>query len=383
MTDPDGQGSALDEHFEAHTAAGGRRRKTSSGGRARGCLAVLIVLGIVAALLYVGVTRGVDFLQDQFRDPEDYPGPGSGEVTFEVVSGDSIPAMGSNLVDAGVVASAEAFTDAASGDPCAPNIQAGFYPLKKKMKAADALQIMCDPDQQVKAGVTIPEGFRVADIVSRIVEETEIPKKSLTRLLAAPEQIGLPAEAEGNPEGYLFPATYTVNPTTSAKDLLSEMVAMTTSVEEELDIANRAADVGLTAHEVITVASILEYEANNADDYAKVARVIYNRLEEGMALQLDSTVSYVSKREGDVWTTPEERANDSLYNTYEHAGLPPGPIGSPGKTSIEAALNPAAGDWLYFVPDFESGTTLFAATYDEHLANVEKAKEYCRTHEDC
>ena len=103
------------------------------------------------------------------------------------------------------------------------------------------------------------------------------------------------------------------------------------------------------------MASILEYEANRSEDYPKVARVLYNRLDQGMPLQLDSTVSYVSKRSGDVWTTAAERSNTSAYNTYANTGLPPGPIGSPGEETIEAALSPAKGDWLYFVPDYDGG----------------------------
>ena len=105
--------------------------------------------------------------------------------------------------------------------------------------------------------------------------------------------------------------------------------------------------------------------------------MLYNRLAKGMPLQLDSTVAYVSQRSGDVWTTAAERANTSAYNTYAHAGLPPGPIGSPGEETIKAALLPAKGDWLYFVPDYEHHTTHFSKTYAEHQIWVAKLKAYC------
>ena len=135
---------------------------------------------------------------------------------------------------------------------------------------------------------------------------------------------------------------------------------------------------------MLTVASILEYEANHSEDYPKVARVLYNRLAKGMPLQLDSTVAYVSQRSGDVWTTAAERANTSAYNTYAHAGLPPGPIGSPGEETIKAALAPAKGDWLYFVPDYEHHTTHFS----EDLRRApevggEAARRYCAKSEEC
>ena len=123
------------------------------------------------------------------------------------------------------------------------------------------------------------------------------------------------------------------------------------------------------------MASILEYEANRSEDYPKVARVLYNRQKRQMPLQLDSTVSYVSKRSGDVWTTAAERSNTSLYNTYAHAGLPPGPIGSPGEETIKAALNPAEGSWIFFVPDYEAKTTRFSTTLAEHQKWVEKLTE--------
>ena len=122
----------------------------------------------------------------------------------------------------------------------------------------------------------------------------------------------------------------------------------------------------------MTVASILEYEARRDEDYPKVARVLYNRLNEDIPLQLDSTVSYVSKREGDVWTTAAERADPSEYNTYQHIGLPPGPIGSPGRKTIEAALNPADGNWLYFFAD-KQGVTHFNRSFEDHVAQCRKA----------
>ena len=116
-----------------------------------------------------------------------------------------------------------------------------------------------------------------------------------------------------------------------------------------------------------------------------MARVLYNRLDRPIRpLQLDSTVPYVSKRKGDVFTTPEERDDPSAYNTYKHPGLPPGPIGSPGEKTIEAALNPAKGTWLYFVAvNLETGETVFSDTNDEHSKAVAKLQEYCRGTDVC
>ncbi|HEY9293616.1 MAG TPA: endolytic transglycosylase MltG, partial [Microlunatus sp.] len=127
--------------------------------------------------------------------------------------------------------------------------------------------------------------------------------------------------------------------------------------------------------------SLIEAEVNRPADRPKAARVIYNRLAAGMPLQLDSTVHYAIGRRGKVTTTAQERANKSPYNTYVHKGLPPGPIGAPGKAALEAAANPAAGDWLYWVavnPD--SGETVFTKTKAEHDAAVARFQQWCRTH---
>lgn len=351
--------------------------------RARSCLPVLLVLVVLGAALFFGGRWGYEQLSTRLASAPDYDGPGTGEVVYEVQDGATSAQIGRDLKEAGVVASVDAFTEAARLEEDSRNIQVGYYQLQEKMKASDALEVLVDPKNLVQALVTVPEGARVRQVVDSIAKNTEIGRRDVVRALADGEAIGLPPEAEGNPEGYLFPATYTVPPKTTAVELISQMVAKTREVEASLDIESRAADLGLTPEEVLTVASILEYEANKSEDYPRVARVLYNRLEDDMALQLDSTVSYVSGRSGDVWTTADEREADSQYNTYRYAGLPPGPIGSPGEETIEAALDPAEGDWLFFVPDYEADTTRFSATLQEHNRWVEKLREYCRTNEDC
>jgi UPF0755 protein len=134
----------------------------------------------------------------------------------------------------------------------------------------------------------------------------------------------------------------------------------------------------------MTIASLVQAEARDDEDFAKVSRVIYNRLEKSMPLQFDSTVHYAVGRDGKVSTSEEDRNVDSPYNTYRHPGLPPTPIMAPGEQAIKAALEPAEGDWLYFVttnPD--TGETKFAETFAEHQKNVAEFKEYCATSDSC
>ena len=184
--------------------------------------------------------------------------------------------------------------------------------MKKQMKASEALDVLVDPENLMQNLVVVPEGARVRDIVEddrgqdRHQQAARSPRPWPTR-----RPSGCPPEAEGNPEGYLYPATYTVPPKQDALGLITQMVAKTVEAEQSLDIEAKAKALGLTPEEVLTVASILEYEANKSEDYPKVARVLYNRLKKDMPLQLDSTVSYVSKRSGDVWTTAAERSNTS------------------------------------------------------------------------
>jgi UPF0755 protein len=337
------------------------------------------VLLLVLAALVFAVLKVKSFLEG----PADYSGRGTGKVVVEVPAGANGQQIADVLASEDVVKSAEAFYQVSLNDDRAQSIQPGFYQLRKQMSAKAALDALVDRRNRVEGKVVVPEGARVGQIVEAIARGSEIEAKDVTAVLDQPAQLGLPAEAENNPEGYLFPATYTVEPGTSARDLLRQMVNKTLDVEKELDIDARAQKLNLTKEQILTVASILEYEANRDEDYPKVARVLYNRLDQGIALQLDSTVSYVSKRKGDVWTTPEERASESEYNTYKHPGLPPGPIGSPGAKTIEAALNPTEGNWLYFVPDFENGTTVFSDNLADHEKAAEKAREYCRTHEEC
>ena len=356
----------------------GRRRADTPPRKpwGRRIITLIVLVAVVLALLWAGREVKDRF----FSSAEDYTGQGSGKVTVEIPSGAGGQEIANILKKAGVVKSAQAFYDLSLSDPRFQSVQAGFFSLRQQMSADAALTLLVDKGSRVQTTVTIPEGARLDQVVSIISSKTSIKKADLEKVLDDPQELGLPAVAKGNPEGYLFPATYEVPPGTTALSLLQQMAAKTVSVAQDLDIGTRAKALGYTGEQILTIASILEYEAKKDEDYAKVARVLYNRLDQGMPLQLDSTVSYVSGRKGDVFTTPEERNAESAYNTYQNTGLPPGPIGSPGEKTIEAALNPAEGSWLFFVAvNLETGETVFSNTYAEHNQAVAKLQEYCKT----
>jgi UPF0755 protein len=366
-------GSPLDNFSDGH-----RRR------RGKGCLLPTALLLVLAVVVVAAGFWGVSEVRKHFGGAPDYAGPGTGSVVFRVTEGASSAAIGNDLKAAHVVESVQSFINAARANDASRDIQVGYYQLKSHMKATDALNVLINPHNLIQSLVVVPEGARIKQITATIVAKTDITEKALNRALGKPSVIGLPAAADGNPEGYLFPATYSVVPGETAVQLLKQMVAKTESTLQSLDVATKAKAVGLTEEQVLTMASILEYEASRDQDYPKVARAIFNRLHINMKLQSDATVAFANGTSGRLATTAAEREIDSPYNTYLYAGLPPGPIGSPGEKTIEAVLNPATGPWLFWVVvNLRTGETDFATTYQEHLANVAKYNAYCETSKAC
>jgi UPF0755 protein len=146
----------------------------------------------------------------------------------------------------------------------------------------------------------------------------------------------------------------------------------------------KARELGISPHDAVVVASLVQAEARRVGDMAKVASVIYNRLGDGMRLQLDSTLHYAADSRGEVVASDDLRAINSPYNTYRRAGLPPTPIDSPGRSALQAALSPAATDYLYFVTvNLRTGDTRFASTFEAHTRNTDLYSSYCETSDAC
>lgn len=377
--------ASLSEDLGVRESAPGARRSHRRNRRSYvGCLVALVLLGLVAGVVWIGLTRGVEWAKDFFAEAEDYPGPGSGSVLVEVQSGDTATDIGQTLEDQDVVASVEAFIEVANARPDdARGIQVGFYEMRKQMSAEEAFDILVDPANILTTAVTIPEGFRVVDVVDRLVQETKFGRGQFERVLDAPRQLGLPAYANGNPEGYLFPATYAFSPRDTPRTMLKQMVDRWQQAADDVGLEDAAQGLGYTPHELMTVASLIEAEAR-AEYMPQVARVIYNRLETDGdptygKLQLDATVNYATGSELNARTTAEDRQFDSPYNTYLYAGLPPGPIEAPGEAAMEAAAEPADGDWFFYVTvNLRTGETKFAETLEDHNRNVGELNEYCR-----
>ncbi|MFD3695412.1 endolytic transglycosylase MltG [Streptomyces sp. NPDC058646] len=215
--------------------------------------------------------------------------------------------------------------------------------------------------------LVIPEGWRAPQVYAAVDRELKLPAGS-AKAAVATAGLALPAEAKGNPEGYLFPAAYPVTSKTTPAALLAYMVRTANQKLATQAVADGAKAHGMTPYQTATLASIIEAEADRRADMGKVARVVHNRLAKSMPLQMDSTLNYALNRSM-VDTTLADTRIDSPFNSYVRQGLPPTPIDSPGLEAMAAAVAPTPGDWLYFVT-VKPGDTRFSVTYEEHRKHV-------------
>jgi UPF0755 protein len=215
--------------------------------------------------------------------------------------------------------------------------------------------------------LVIPEGWRSGQVYDAVDKALTMPSGTTKKALGK-AHLKLPNDAEGNPEGYLFPATYPLGKKATPESLLSFMVDTANKKFNGAPIAAGAQRNAMNVYQAVTVASIVQAEAATKKDMGKVARVIFNRLERGMPLQMDSTINYALNR-STLDTTQQDTRLDSPYNSYQRMGLPPTPIANPGEEAMRAAINPTPGDWLYFVT-VKPGDTRFTASYEEQQKNV-------------
>ncbi|MCX5015880.1 endolytic transglycosylase MltG [Streptomyces sp. NBC_00555] len=234
--------------------------------------------------------------------------------------------------------------------------------------AAVLITVLRSPEAPQKPRqLVIPEGWRAQQVYAAIDRELKLPPGS-TKSAVATAGLALPAEAKGNPEGYLFPATYPVTSQSTPAVLLAYMVRTANEKLATKAVAEGGKAHGMTPYQTATLASIIEAEADSRADMGKVARVVHNRLAKSMPLQMDSTINYALNR-STLDTTLSDTRIDSPFNSYERQGLPPTPIDSPGLEAMTAAVAPTPGDWLFFVT-VKPGDTRFSATYEEHKKHV-------------
>lgn len=226
------------------------------------------------------------------------------------------------------------------------------------------------------ASLVIPEGWRASQVYEAVDKALALPagttKKSLSKV-----NLKLPNDASGNPEGYLFPAKYPIDKQSTPETLLSFMVNTANQKFSGGTVTAGAERNAMNVYQTVTVASMVQAEAATEADMGKVARVIYNRLNRGMPLQMDSTINYALNR-STLRTSQSDTKLNSPYNTYQRMGLPPTPIANPGEEAMRAAVGPPQGDWLYFV-SVKPGDTRFTANYEEHRRNVAEFNRHSRS----
>ncbi|GAA2695159.1 MULTISPECIES: endolytic transglycosylase MltG [Actinosynnema] len=391
---------------EAKEERGGRGAKAAIAARLKGKQKRAVVMWTVVALVLgvggVGAYYGYRTLSG-IGSWEDYSGAGDTDAIVEVKDGDLISSIATTLKEQGVVASARAFVEASKNDARAEGIQPGFYLLKTNMSGANAVTMMVDPKAkivplEVRGGfvlhdITQPDNSVTKGIFTLIAEascvEIDGQKKCVTpeevrdaAENADPAALGIPEWAMTDftkvnkvrrLEGLIVPGLYHLKPNASAVEVLRDVIASSTTRIQSYGIPGGAKNTGFRPYEVLVIASLVEKEGLEKD-FTKVSRVIQNRLATAHMLGLDSTINYELDRPV-LETTDEARSSNSPYNTYRFPNLPPTPIGSPSKQAIEAAINPANGEWEYFVKCQKDGTSCFSKTIDEHNALAQKAME--------
>ncbi|HVM05569.1 MAG TPA: endolytic transglycosylase MltG, partial [Acidimicrobiales bacterium] len=326
---------------------------------------VLVVLGLVAgggALLYV-------------RSQVDPSGPAGPEVAVEVPMGSSTQRIATILEEKGVVDNARNFRLYVRVKNAGP-FQAGSYTLRENSAFDDVIAALEEGPELSFQRLTVPEGLtvkQVADLVGKM------PGRSAERFLEAANSGTVrsryqPAGSD-NLEGFLFPETYNFEEKDDEKAIVQRMVSTFDQVAGEVGLDAVTQGGIVDPYQAVIVASLVEREVRLPEERSKVSRVIYNRLEKKMLLQVDATVIYALGRTGErgLRVLFKDLEVDSPYNTYKNPGLPPTPIASPGRAALEAAVSPEDGPWLYYVVIDAQGRQAFATTLAEHNRNIAAA----------
>lgn len=342
---------------------------------------ILIAIGILVVVI-IGCFAALTVLSGPVdKNTKDY------EI-IKVEQGSSTGQIAASLEEKGTIRSAFVFKLKSKIGGYDGNYKAGQYAVSKSMSMKEQMELICS-GKTVGKIFTIPDGNNLEKDAALLVKDKIITKEEFYNevkngsfdykfLKDAPQDIT-------RLEGFLYPETYQVDLDADAHDVIDAMLKQFDKVFKD-EYYEKAEEMGLSVHEVMTVASIVEREAKTEEDKEKVASVIYNRLKEGMPLQMDSILAYITGEEK-IKASLEDTKVESEYNPYTNKGLPPGPICSPGLASIKAALYPADTDYLYFVAtDKLDGTNVFSEDYETFLkdkAAFDKAyKEYIKKHPD-
>jgi uncharacterized YceG family protein len=315
---------------------------------------------IVVGAIVVVLALVIAFLVLLFQP---FHGPGHGRINVRIPKGASASEIADTLDRDGVVANSTLFRIRLDLSGDSDQIQAGTYTLALGMSYGDAIDALTIPPKQRTISATIPEGYdrrQGAALARQVGLKGNYLAATRHSKFLDPADYGGPKKA--NLEGFLFPSTYTLHPGAGVGKLVQEQLGAFSQEFHHVKLSY-AKSKNLTPYDVLIIASIVQREAGVVGDFPKVAAVVYNRLHDGMPLQIDATIRFAENNYTKPLTESDLHIN-SPYNSYEHSGLPPGPISNPGLTAMKAAAHPAHVPYLYYVTKPGAcGQLLFASTY--------------------
>ncbi len=340
-------------------------------GRSRLKLAVTFLFAILlVGLLVVG---GLSLWVVRQVNP---PGDPGAKLTVTIDPGATTSEIADLLETRGVITNAAVFRWYVSYKKAGP-FSPGYYEMRKRSSMGDVVKILETPPPITFTNVTFPEGLTLDRFAARLAEKA--PRLTAEKFMAAAQSGQLRSKYEpagvNNLEGLLFPDTYQVASNEDEAKVIARLIAQMEKVATEEGVDYAPFKLNLSSYQVLTIASIIEKEAKTDADRPKIARVIYNRLAQGMNLEIDATVIYAMGGNVERLTFDDINNTNSPYNTYKNPGLPPGPIAMPGRASIKAAMNPADGPWLFYVVVDKDGNHAFAKTLREHEKNIKIAEQ--------
>lgn len=356
------------EHYSDGPSLTRRRRgRPKKGRRGRKMRAGRLLL---LALLVLGVLYGIYLLLSAvFGGGEEEP------ATVVVEQGDTLSSVADKLEEAGVIESSTVFKLESRVQGGETEIKAGEYRLVPGEDSEQILETLSSGESVSAFNITVPEGLTLEQTARVVEEEGSIPTEEF-EAAAGRTDYGydfLEDPAVRTTEGFLFPKKYEFERGVDAAQIVDRLLQQYLLEKEGLDFAGAQDRFNLTEYELVTVASLVEKESANPEERSLIAGVIYNRIRSGMPLQIDATVQYaLGKAKEDLKL--DDLDVDSPYNTYKNPGLPPGPIASPSRESIQAALEPAETEYLYYVLEADGEEHFFTDDYDEFLEAKDQAE---------
>ena len=317
-------------------------------------LVLVVALGAIY-LVYVAATGGGE------SEP-------AGPVRIEVVKGDTLSNVAEKLERAGVIPSAFVFKIEARVGGYGTEIKTGKYAFARGEESENILQKLTAGEAVPTLAITVPEGLRLEETALEVAGQSGVSAAKFEEAARKTDYgYGFLEDPEvKSTEGFLFPKQYEFEEGTRAPQMVTRMLEQYLLETQTLDISGAKERMNLTEYELVTVASLIEKEASRPQERPLVASVVYNRMQRGMPLQIDASVHYALDKQGEELSLADLEV-DSPYNTYEDAGLPPGPICSPGRESLEAATSPAETDFLYYVLKANGREHFFTGDYNEFL----------------